>query len=145
MVTPFTPNNQITIISSINFNANRLHNHNILHFWWSQLLSIFPSQQTSVSAPPPSSSPKLLADKSKLVKAKPGVSNISQTLLKSFSSQWAKDSSSAGSSNCCNGDKRANGFTVLDPYDSFRMGMGKFPTKVSDKSNWSSSNRRFQR
>jgi hypothetical protein len=34
-----------------------------------------------------------LADKSKLVRASWGVSNISQTWLRSFSSQWAKDNS----------------------------------------------------
>ena len=52
-----------------------------------------PSSYQGVPIRPPSSSPKLLADKSKLVRASWGVSNISQTWLRSFSSQWAKDNS----------------------------------------------------
>ena len=43
--------------------------------------------------PLPSWSPKLLADKSRLVRATSGVSNISQTLLRSFNSQCASESS----------------------------------------------------
>ena len=60
------------------------------------IADIVPSGIHIATPSPPSSSPKLLADKSKLVRASSGVSNISQTWLRSFSSQWAKDSSSLG-------------------------------------------------
>lgn len=45
------------------------------------------------------------------------------------SESWTQFNGQVSSSNCCNGDKRANGFTVLDPFWFISNGNGENPYK----------------